>query len=120
MPSTSIRLLGVATATALVAGFSQLPGAATVASARLTPPSLEQATAGLGDLDVRGVAAPTAAQKSAAASLPAAVRWNSFGTPASISPVSGTLGAVSRATRCPPRAPGSPRTPRCSGCPPPS
>ena len=94
MPRTSIRLLGVATATVLVAGFSQLPGSATVAPSRLAPKSLEQVTAGLGDLDARGVASPTAAQKSAVAGLSAAVRWNAFGTPASISPVSGSLGAA--------------------------
>lgn len=94
MPSTTIRLLGVATATALVAGLSQLPGVATASPSRLAPQSLEQATAGLGDLDVRGTAAPTAAQKTAASALSASVRWNAFGTPATISPVSGTLGAT--------------------------
>ena len=67
MPRTSVRLLGVATATVLVAGLSQLPGSATVAPSRLAPKSLEQVTAGLGDLDARGVASPTAAQKSAVA-----------------------------------------------------
>src|SRR5689334_25250654 len=94
MPSTSLRLLGVATATVVVAGLAQLPGTATAAPSRLAPQSLEQVTAGLGDLDVRGVATPTSAQKTAASALSAAVRWNSFGTPASISPVSGTLGAT--------------------------
>ena len=95
MPSTTFRLLGVATATALLAGFSQLPGAATPTSTRLAPQSLEQASAGLDDLDVRGVAQPSAAQKSAAAGLNAAVRWNGFGTPASISPATGNLGSAS-------------------------
>ena len=95
MPSTSIRLLGVATATVVLAGLSQLPGTATAAPTRLTTKSIEQSLAdraGLDDVDVRGTVAPSAAQKSAAAGLAAAVRWNSFGTPASISPVSGTLG----------------------------
>lgn len=94
MPSTSFRLLGVATVTALLAGLSQLPGVAVSTPALKSVPSLEQATTGLDDLDVRGVALPSAAQKSAAAALDGGVRWNQFGTPASISPVSGTLGAA--------------------------
>ncbi|MET0839619.1 MAG: M36 family metallopeptidase, partial [Marmoricola sp.] len=100
MPSNSVRFVGVATATALLAGLSQLPGAATAAPTRSAPASLAQARevlgglAGLDDLDARGVAQPSAAQRSAAARLAGAVRWNAFGTPATISPVSGTLGAA--------------------------
>ena len=95
MPSTTTRLLGVATAAAVLAGLGQLPGAAAPDPARSSATSLEQATAGLDDLDLRGTALPSAAQKSAAAGLSGTVRWNRFGTPASISPVSGTLGAAS-------------------------
>ena len=46
---------------------------------------LEDADAGLDDLDLRGRLLPTAAQTSAASSLGGLVRWNRFGTPASIS-----------------------------------
>ncbi len=95
MPTTSIRLLGVATATAMLASLGQLPGVALTSPSRTPSASLEQATAGLDDLDVRGAVDPTAAQKAAASKLGGAVRWNSFGTPASISPVSGNLGAAS-------------------------
>ncbi len=101
MPSTSFRLLGVATVTVLIAGLGQLPGEAAPATPRSIG-TLEQATAGLGDLDVRGTALPSAAQKTAATALAATaqggtVRWNDFGTPASISPVSGNLGKASSA-----------------------
>ncbi len=95
MPSTTTRLLGVATAAAVLAGLGQLPGAAAPDPARSSATSLEEASAGLGDLDLRGTALPSAAQKSAAAGLSGTVRWNRFGTPASISPVSGTLGLAS-------------------------
>src|ERR1700712_2535739 len=95
MPSTSMRFLGAATAAALLAGLSQLPVAAVSAPPAKALPTLEQATAGLGDVDVRGLVQPSAAQKSAAAGIGGAVRWNQFGTPASISPVTGTLGKAS-------------------------
>ena len=47
------------------------------------------------DLDLRGTALPSLGQRRAASALPAQVRWNVFGTPASISPRSGSLGAAS-------------------------
>jgi extracellular elastinolytic metalloproteinase len=94
MRSTPTRLLGVVTATALLAGLGQLPGTAVTSRAATAGDVLEQVTAGLDDVDVRGVVDPTAAQKSAAARLSGVVRWNRFGTPATIAPVSGTLGAA--------------------------
>lgn len=93
MTHTSLRLLGVATATVVIAGLAQVPGAAETTRASAKLPSLEQATTGLGDLDLRGKALPTAQQRSAAATL-GTVRWNALGTPASIAPTTGTLGAA--------------------------
>lgn len=83
----------------LVPGLAQLPalsaGAATpdAAPGVATPlGSLADPVAGLGDLDVRGSAVPTAAQRSAAADLGAVdLRWNRFGTPSSILPADGVL-----------------------------
>jgi len=49
---------------------------------------------GLEDVDARGIALPTAAQRTAARGLGATVRWNSFGTPSSILPEDGSLGAA--------------------------
>ena len=46
----------------------------------------------LPDLDLRGSALPTAAQRTAASRLGASVRWNTFGTPASIFAADGDLG----------------------------
>ncbi|MCW2808085.1 MAG: peptidase fungalysin [Marmoricola sp.] len=95
MPSTSSKFLAVATTTALLAGFSQLPSEAVPAPTQKALPSLESARPGLDDVDVRGTALPSATQKSAAGALGSTVRWNRFGTPASISPVTGTLGRAS-------------------------
>ncbi|HEY3014852.1 MAG TPA: M36 family metallopeptidase [Nocardioides sp.] len=57
--------------------------------------TLADAVPGLSDLDTTGRALPTAAQKQAAAAMSATVRWNSFGTPASISSSTGSLGTAS-------------------------
>ncbi len=91
------RMLGAVITATLLAGLTQVPviaspSAPTAASA---PTVLEDATAGLGDLDLRGRLQPTAAQKSSAASLGGLVRWNRFGTPASIAPLDGDLGKAS-------------------------
>ena len=100
LPSRSsrrLRLVGVATAAVVLASLGQLPGsvaapAVTTPTAR-QPGSLEEAATGLADVDERGTASPTTAQKAAASGL-GRVRWNAFGTPASISPLTGTLGAT--------------------------
>ena len=92
MTHTSLRLLGVATATVVIAGLAQVPGSAETTRASAKLPSLEQATTGLGDLDLRGKALPAAQQRSAAATL-GTVRWNALGTPASIAPSRRTTGS---------------------------
>lgn len=57
--------------------------------------TLGDPVAGPADVDSRGTAAPTAAQRAAAAALgPVVARWNTLGTPASILPASGSLGAA--------------------------
>ncbi|MCW2846699.1 MAG: peptidase fungalysin [Marmoricola sp.] len=98
MSTKPLRLLGVATVTVLIAGLAQTSGQAASAAPRLSDAltsTLEGATAGLADVDTRGVALPSATQKSAAAALGGQVRWNDFGTPATISPLTGTLGKAS-------------------------
>ncbi|GAB3259052.1 M36 family metallopeptidase [Nocardioides dilutus] len=94
--------LGLLTAT-LVPGLVQLPAfangptpAAAIASAApaddlvITP---GDPAAGLADLDVRGVTKPSAAQIRAVSKLGVNdVRWNDFGTPASLLPKRGSLG----------------------------
>ncbi|CAI9404791.1 M36 family metallopeptidase [Nocardioides sp. T2.26MG-1] len=94
--------LALLTAT-LVPGLAQLPAlAASPTTARATAPTGDDAThplgslgdpvAGLSDLDARGSVLPSAAQRSAAARLGAVdLRWNQFGTPASILPADGVL-----------------------------
>ena len=53
---------------------------------------------GLEDLDARGTALPSAAQRSAVARLGVAdVRWNRFGTPSSLLPTDGSLAAATAA-----------------------
>jgi extracellular elastinolytic metalloproteinase len=102
--------LGLLTAT-LVPGLVQLPAFAsgpTTATAPGTAPDLDDlvtpgdAVAGLADVDVRGVTRPSAAQVLAVAELGVHdVRWNDFGTPASLLPATGSLG---RATSSDPAA----------------
>ena len=57
--------------------------------------TLGDPVAGPADIDSRGTAEPTAAQEAAVAALgPVTARWNTLGTPASILPASGSLGAA--------------------------
>lgn len=56
--------------------------------------TLGDSPAGLADLDARGRTVPTASRRSATAALGADVRWNAFGTPASILPRDGSLGSA--------------------------
>ncbi|MET0694351.1 MAG: peptidase M36, partial [Propionibacteriaceae bacterium] len=94
--------LGLLTIT-LVPGLVQLPAFAngpTTAAPASAAPSLDDLVvtpgdpvAGLADLDVRGVAAPSAKQILAVSALGVQdVRWNDFGTPASLLPKNGSLG----------------------------
>ncbi|HYF72801.1 MAG TPA: M36 family metallopeptidase, partial [Nocardioides sp.] len=107
--------LALLTAT-LVPGLAQLPALATspttapatalraAADDEVVHPlgSLADPVAGLGDLDARGSALPSAAQRTAAARLGAVdLRWNQFGTPSSILPADGVL---ARATSSDPEA----------------
>ena len=86
-------------ATTLVTGLSQLPavGETSPQAAPATPDLITfgDSPAGLSDLDSRGTALPTAAQKAAGARLGSTIRWNSFGTPSSILPTDGSLGRAS-------------------------
>ncbi|ABL81322.1 MULTISPECIES: M36 family metallopeptidase [unclassified Nocardioides] len=100
--------LALLTAT-LVPGLAQLPAFATSPTAALASPKtdgrdgvvhplggLGDPVAGLTDLDARGTALPSAAQRSAAAQLGAVdLRWNQFGTPSSILPADGVLARAS-------------------------
>lgn len=85
---------------ALTPGLTQLPALAapgTPAPGPTPAPSrtIGDPVAGLRDLDVRGTVAPTAAQRAAVAGLgPVRLRWNAAGTPASILPLDGSLGAA--------------------------
>jgi hypothetical protein len=99
MSRISGRVVAVLSSVALLCGGTQLiaPSQAAVppASQDAGAPADFGAVAGLPGLDEPGSVLPTAAQRTAAAALDAQVRWNRFGTPASISPVTGTLGAAS-------------------------
>ena len=100
--------LALLTAT-LVPGLAQLPAFATNPTAALATPTVDDLegvvhplgglgdpVAGLTDLDSRGTALPTAAQRTAAARLGAVdLRWNQFGTPSSILPADGVLARAS-------------------------
>jgi hypothetical protein len=95
--STMRRGAGALVASALVVGLAQLPTTSFAAddAARPDPDALRtlaDSPAGLSNLDLRGTALPTALQKKAARSLDAQVRWNDFGTPASIFSPRGNLG----------------------------
>ncbi|RYU09344.1 M36 family metallopeptidase [Nocardioides iriomotensis] len=94
------RAAGAATAGLLVLGVAGLPASSAGAPA---PSSLDELVTwgdtapGLSNLDERGSVLPTAAQKAAASLLRAqdvTVRWNDFGTPASVSSPTGDLGAA--------------------------
>lgn len=115
----SARAGSALAAAAVILGLTQLPatGSPTTGSPTTADPSLPAALAeaaaggvkkvtdgllttwgdsplGLPDLDLRGSVLPTAAQRKAAGTLGATVRWNRFGTPSSILPVKGDLGAA--------------------------
>lgn len=85
---------------ALTPGLTQLPAFAAPDSPAPGPTPLPSRTigdpvSGLADLDVRGTVAPTALQRAAVAGLgPVRLRWNTAGTPASILPLDGSLGAA--------------------------
>ncbi|MBB6629270.1 M36 family metallopeptidase [Nocardioides sp. KIGAM211] len=86
-------------AASLVPGLAQLPAIA--AGATPAPASdnqvltLADSVPGLSNLDTRGTALPSAAQRSAVARLDTVdVRWNQFGTPSSLLPADGSLGAA--------------------------
>ncbi len=97
-----VAALALLTAT-LVPGLTQLPALATSttsapSTARAPLASLADPVAGLADLDVRGTALPTAAQRAAVAGLGAVdVRWNQFGTPSSLLPADGVLARATSA-----------------------
>jgi len=82
----------------LVPALSQLPADArptTAPSVADLVRTLGDPVSGLADLDTRGTAAPTSAQKSAVGALgDVTVRWNALGTPSSLLPASGTLGSA--------------------------
>lgn len=85
-------------ATTVVAGLASIPASGSQA----TPPADLSNLVTWGDtpvhvedIDARGVALPTAAQRTAASRLAATVRWNDLGTPASILPTGSSLGAAS-------------------------
>ena len=107
MPSTPSRVrrrktaaLALMTAT-MVPGLAQIPALATSPSVASTDlqhvvdglvATLGDTVPGLSDLDLRGRVLPTAAQRSAADRLGAVtLRWNDFGTPASLLPADGAL-----------------------------
>ena len=84
-------------AAGVILGLTQLPATGTVATTAEPAPDREIVTWGdsplaLPDLDLRGSALPTAAQRTSAANLGASVRWNRFGTPSSVFATDGDLG----------------------------
>jgi extracellular elastinolytic metalloproteinase len=85
---TATLVSGAVRIPALAESSAPAPAAASVGAAL----TLGDTPAGLADLDDRGSALPSARQRSVAHRLDAAVRWNSFGTPASILPSDGWLG----------------------------
>ena len=89
-------------ATTLVPGLTQLPALAGNSPAAPAPKTgddvvtLADAVPGLDDLDTRGRVAPAAAVKAAAGALDAVdLRYNQYGTPASILPADGVLATAS-------------------------
>ncbi|WP_323793781.1 M36 family metallopeptidase [Nocardioides sp.] len=101
----SAAIAALATAT-LVPGLLQMPAVADGVDIpsvpgltrndgvgeRILPGSIGDPVAGLVDIDTRGSTVPSALQKSAAARLGATdLRWNAFGTPASVLPSDGVL-----------------------------
>jgi extracellular elastinolytic metalloproteinase len=94
--TTRAARAGAALAAAgLVLGMTQIPTGETATAATPgtpTPVTWGDSPPALPDLDLRGSVLPTPAQRRAAASLGATVRWNAFGTPSSILAPAGDLG----------------------------
>ncbi len=68
------------------------------AASEIEPGTLGDPVAGLPDVDARGVRLPSLGQRRAAARLDtASLRWNDFGTPASILPADGVLARATSA-----------------------
>ena len=95
------RRLGLAAAlvtTTVLAGLAPFPALGETAPTAPAPPelvTLGDTPPGLSDVDERGTALPTSTQRAAASRLGASLRWNDFGTPASILPTNGSLGRAS-------------------------
>lgn len=92
-------LLAGLLALTVIGGLSQLPAAGSTAPAAGIDPdavsTLGDPVVALGDRDLRGTAVPLAGQRRAVEALGATtVRWNDLGTPASILPTDGSLGAA--------------------------
>ena len=88
------------TAGVLVFGLATLPGSSAGAPVTVAPgdrTTWGDTPPGLSDVDTRGSVLPTARQQQAADALGARVRWNDFGTPASILSSTGSLGAAGTA-----------------------
>lgn len=88
-----------ATALAALVPLSVSPASSAASSAATAPDTdgpaarvpLVDHHGGLADKDVRGAVPPTAGQRAAVTALAADVRWNDFGTPASLLPRDGLL-----------------------------
>ena len=83
----------------VIGGLAQLPASGSTAPAAAVDldalTTLGDPVDALGDRDLRGTATPLADQRGAVAALGAStVRWNDLGTPASILPADGSLGAA--------------------------
>jgi hypothetical protein len=93
--ATAVLLPGLLQLPALADGpVPDVPGLTRTAGVgeRVPLGSISDPVAGLVDVDLRGSALPSAAQRSAAAALGATeLRWNGFGTPSSILPADGVL-----------------------------
>ena len=115
---TLLRSTAALTGAVLAIGLAHVPIQAATVSTSRSPPASRATTPSWAarwplDIDQRGATDPTSAQLAAAKTLTAGVRWNRYGTPASISPLAATS-APPRARPRPPPAAGCPRTPRCS------
>src|SRR5690348_16270511 len=100
-PSTRLRALASG-ALALAVGAGGLAAQPAVPAAADAARSPVVATPGdpvpgLSDVDVRGAVPPTALQRHAARALKAEVRWNAYGTPASVYAADGSLGRAAAA-----------------------
>ena len=88
------------TAAGLALSVAQVPASGVGAATRLTGPDLQDmrflgdTPAAAEDVDARGTARPSSSQVAALEALGATVRWNDFGTPASVLPRDGSLGSA--------------------------